>query len=370
MDSTKLQQRNLPTISDSGFQRSPFELLEEIYILSETVLFPLVCRRFNSCLTNELTRLRFCTRLFFLGNPYNLESGAVSCLVQKQANIVLAQEWFTEKFAINVEDAVLHIQEEAITYSEEPSKLTMQEIYTERQCPYTGGLVPRLGPNEFTTSRQVYLPVRLIRDPWAESRWALLRFLEHWGVSLHSVDLHTCYQTMKDAILSNNVKVFDLLLTYRGEIDYELFRLVMSTGCDNDVVMVFRSHILAYVRQHTVAGDLELYDWLKFGGWNALLKHSDPHGSVETGCDNVSEGNCKCSVAGEPAYRWVDIPEGYCNYGVTSEPPRRCEEVDVRLEARLKRVFQAHQLRISLDEKTAAERWKDWLSENHYRGGQ
>ena len=64
--------------SDSIFQGLPIELLEEIYILSETFSLSFVCRLFYARLNIQHTRLRFCTRIFSPGNSSDLESDVVA----------------------------------------------------------------------------------------------------------------------------------------------------------------------------------------------------------------------------------------------------------------------------------------------------
>ena len=92
-------------------------------------------------------------------------------------------------------------------------------------------------PNKITTSKQVYLPARLFCGQWTNSKCALLCLFKRWGNSLNDAEAHLCYEAMKDAILSDTMKVVERLLIFRGEIHYELFRLVKSSGSDNAVLM-------------------------------------------------------------------------------------------------------------------------------------
>lgn len=85
-----------------------------------------------------------------------------------------------------------------------------------------------LRPNKITRSKQMYLPAHLFCGPWTNSKWALLRLLTRWGVSLNDAEAHLCYEAMKNAILGDAMKVVERLLIFRGEIDYELFRLGMD----------------------------------------------------------------------------------------------------------------------------------------------
>lgn len=87
----------------------PVELLEEIYVLSETHALAHVCRSSYIALSSESARLRFCTRLFYLGNPRKDPEQKSVCLRDEQTKI-LAQEWFTAEFATKVKAAVKNVR--------------------------------------------------------------------------------------------------------------------------------------------------------------------------------------------------------------------------------------------------------------------
>ncbi len=108
-----VQQRTMSdpsgVVLSSPLVRLPVELMEEIYVLSETHVLPHVCRSFYITQSSDSARLRFCTRLFYLDNPRKESDQKEACLRDKQIK-VLAQEWFTADFAIRVKAAVEHIR--------------------------------------------------------------------------------------------------------------------------------------------------------------------------------------------------------------------------------------------------------------------
>ena len=182
--------RPAPVAFHRGFQQLPTELLEEIYIFSENLSLSHVCRLFHTQLNTELTHMRFCTRIFFFGNPKNLASGLVALSLTEQANIILAQKWFTYDFAKKMERAVLQVQEEEILYAKEgDNEGDNSGAFVLRLCPYTGRRVYKTGPNEITTAKQVYLPARLLHGPWTEFTRNFVYLLQDWGVSLKAADV-------------------------------------------------------------------------------------------------------------------------------------------------------------------------------------
>lgn len=99
---------SLGAVLSPPFVRLPVELLEEIYVLSETHSLPHVCRSFYVALSSDYTCLRFCTRLFSLDNPRKHPDQKGTCLRDEQTK-VLAQEWFTADFAKKIKVAVGYI---------------------------------------------------------------------------------------------------------------------------------------------------------------------------------------------------------------------------------------------------------------------
>ena len=303
MISTNQQQKipTLPTsmVSDNGLQCLPTELIEEIYILSETLALSLVCRCFYTCLNTEFTRLRFCTRVFFLGNPNYLKPDVVADLLQKQENIILAQKWFTAEFATKVEDAVRKIDEDDVFHtcdSGEQDSWDDKLVHTERCCPYTGAIVTQLRSVAIaiTTPEQVHLPARLLSGPWTSSKWALLGILKRWGVSLNDAATHLCYEAMKHATTPwDEWESFKLLLMFRSEtsgtslssvdfFDSEAFMLPLSFLL-NDVVRYSASsfsNMLARVKKDRNGGltqrdphgkDVDHKNGTFVGGWDEVL---------------------------------------------------------------------------------------------------
>lgn len=282
-----------------GFQQLPNELLEDIYILSETLSLSHVCRLFYARFSTEPTRLRFCTRVFLFGNPDNLASGVVTSLLKKEASTILSQKWFTYEFARKVEKAVLQIQEEMTFHIEASVQGNKQAIYIQRRCPYTGILFSILGPNKITAANQVYLPARLLYLPVSYEKWELLSLFQRWGVSLRDETITLCHKAIHNAILDNDLDLFHVLLIFRGEIDHELFRLVRSSGCRNSAVEVFLSFVTDHVRRYTTLWRQELCDWV-MQDWKGGVgkrnqageKPSHDECAVGTGRDEVPEGNC------------------------------------------------------------------------------
>ena len=270
---------------DDGFQRLPTELLEEIFILSENWSLSHACRLFRIRFNNEPSRLRFSTRIFFLGNPENLESGIVASLLKKQANRLLAQDWFTHDFAKKVEAAVLEMKDEAVVNPEECDWNNLSDSsddYTELRCPYTGGIVSKIGPNKVSTAKQVYLPARLLCEPWTRDKWALLRLLQRWGTSLNNADTDLCNEAINSAVLNDDKKLFKLLLIFRGEIDYEFFKLVKSFGTRKPVVETFLYDVSRHVTGHTWNDwtDGEAMHRVIMGNRKRDLKRQEPDGET------------------------------------------------------------------------------------------
>ena len=58
--------------------------------------------------------------------------------------------------------------ENAFFFSKRLDGPNSKDIYTERHCPYTGGLVPKIGSNKLIAAKQVYLPARLLCAPCSD----------------------------------------------------------------------------------------------------------------------------------------------------------------------------------------------------------
>ena len=317
-----------------GFLQLPTELLEEIYIFSETLSFPLVCRLFFYHLSNDYVRLRFCTRVFFLGNPDNLQSGVGRSLLQKQANNILAQRWFTNRFAKRMENEVLKMQENDIFYSKRLDGPNGKDIYTERHCPYTGGLVPMLGSNKLIAAKQVYLPTRLLCAPWSNDIQSFLRRLKDWGVRLNDADVDVCNEALKSAITSNNIERFSIYMSFRGEIDHELFNMVKSSGNDCLVVKVFLAGVNTHIASDITLSGQErsaLVQWVNEGWAKGVVQRKQEGGGLKI-------DNCT-AVTGRKEELKGSRPEGGAATLIW-----RPREDDGLFRAQLKRFFQQKRL--------------------------
>ena len=335
MESASQPQRIMNSVGSDGgdngggFLQLPTELLEEIYVLSENLCFPLVYRQFFQCLDNDYILLRFCTRVFFLGNPNNLHSGVVCPSLQRLATAILAQSWFTRRFAKEMEKAVLEMQNEAIFYSEKLDGPGGKDIYTERHCPYTGGCVPMLGRNRFTAANQVYLPARLLRAPWSNDIRRLLELLKDWGVRLSDADVDLCNEALKSAITSNDDARFRILMLFRGEIDHELFRMVVTSGSNCSLVRIILAHANHHIVSNSTMSGKErsaLMEWVSRDWAKAVVQRDQELGKLKPDDSTVTTG-CTKGLKG-------DNPKGGA-----STPVGRSREGDGLFRAQLKRVF-------------------------------
>lgn len=159
-------------VLSSPLVRLPVELMEEIYVLSETHVLPHVCRSFYIALSSDSARLRFCTRLFYLDNPRKDPDQKDACLRDKQIKI-LAQEWFTADFAIRVKAAVEQVRASDMIAAQVRSKST-PATYSDTES--------KIQIHFSLFVRGLHLPARLLRGPWSQSKFDTLGQLFIWGL--------------------------------------------------------------------------------------------------------------------------------------------------------------------------------------------
>lgn len=165
------QQRAMSNSSElvlSGpIMKLPVELLEVIYVLSETYALAHVCRSSYIALSSESFRLRFCTRLIYLDNSRK-DPDQEGVRLRDEQSKIFGQEWFTVDFATKVKAAVKHIR---------------VEDYTQLSLCFRG----------------VYLSARLLRGPWSQSKFESPKHIFFWGLRTIPRDRPQCYQSMVDA---------------------------------------------------------------------------------------------------------------------------------------------------------------------------
>lgn len=77
------------------------ELLEKIFIRSESLSMPKVSRHFYKSLSSEIVRLRFCTHVFYHGKP-GMGTNATSERLGILQTQIFQQKWFSLEFAKKV----------------------------------------------------------------------------------------------------------------------------------------------------------------------------------------------------------------------------------------------------------------------------
>lgn len=249
---------------DSKNQHQPFvslpvELLEEIYTLSETLSLSQVCRCFYISLSSQSARLRFCTRLFYADNPRRDPDKTNVYLCGKQTEI-LAQEWFTASFAVSLKAAVEHIRASDIdTTGEMVGSELSPNTYLDNETN-----VQQIYP--FCVSG-VHLPVRLLCGPWSGSKIDLLCYLFIWGLKTNPLDKLKCYESMKDAIVEDNVNVLVILLLHGPAVDLQVFKDLILSGRGSNVQKLFD-----WVREPTYffSRDSGIAEWVEHHGKEEL----------------------------------------------------------------------------------------------------
>lgn len=241
------------------FVRLPVELLEDIYILSETLALLHVCQRFYICLSSRSTRLRFCTRLFYIDNPRKDPDERGLCLRDKQTKI-LAQEWFTLDFAISLKAAVKHIH--ASDRFGDTVRLELSTIaYSDTE--------PNAQTGFFLFFRGIHLPARLLCEPWGQSKFDLLGQLYICGLRINPLDKLKCYESMKGAIAENNWEALKILLMIGPDLDLKVFKDLILSGRGSIVRKLF-----GWVRNSSpvCCGDGEILEWVRNHGKEELEK--------------------------------------------------------------------------------------------------
>ena len=200
--------------------RLPVELLEEIYVLSETHVLPHVCRSFYLALSSESARLRFCTRLFYLDNPRKDPDQKDACLRDNQTKI-LAQEWFTADFATRVKAAVEHIRASDMIAANVRSKST----------PATySGTKSNTQIHFSLFLRSVHLPARLLRGPWSQSKVDTLNWLFIWGLRMNPHHKLRWHESTRDAMVEGNWEALRILLTIGPDLHRDGYKNLLLYG--------------------------------------------------------------------------------------------------------------------------------------------
>lgn len=160
------------------FMRLPVELLEEIYILSETHSLPHVCRSFYIALNSDFTRLRFCTRLFYLGNARN-NPGPNAVHLRDEQTKIFARDWFTVDFLQRLVAAVNYMRSSDGMEDDVRSKLSPTTYSDTKSNTQTDLSLYVSG---------AHLPAPPLRGIWSQSKLELVRQLLFWGPRKNSLD--------------------------------------------------------------------------------------------------------------------------------------------------------------------------------------
>lgn len=266
--------------SSPGLQSLAAETLEEIYIQSENLSLPLLCRRFYLLLSKSIVRLRFCTHMLYHGNPKRINSTDVDRMSYLQTG-VFAQKWFTLDFSSAVETAVLKLQEPAYQKRVAETELHNRTHSDSWQSP---------GKNKVICAF-AQLPRHLLSGPWTDDRVDFLLRLKRWNAKWGRYDRDIADQGMRRAIIEGRPGVVKLLSepAIGVELDQELLRLaVIDGGCNKAVVKMF-AYAALDGEVHIDWRDKKLRQWARKkinegdekGAW--LLDLMDSNG------DNVSE---------------------------------------------------------------------------------
>ena len=204
----------------SPLVRLPVELIEEIYVLSETHALPHVCQSLYIPLSSESARLRFCTRLFYLDNPRKDPGQKDACLRDKQIKI-LAQEWFTADFSIRIKAAVEHIRASDMIAARVRSNLipaTYSDTESNSQIHFS------------LFVRGVHLPARLLHGPWSQSKFDTLGQLFTWGLRMNPRHKIRWHESMRDAMFEDNWDALRSLLIIGPGLDRDGYKNLLLYG--------------------------------------------------------------------------------------------------------------------------------------------
>ncbi len=268
------------SLSPPGLQSLAAETLEEVYIQSENLSLPLVCRRFHLLLSKSIVRLHFCTHMLYRGNPTRINSTDISRMSDLQTD-VFAQKWFTLDFSSELETAVLKLQEPAYQKRVAEAELHNRTHSDSWQSP---------GKNKVICTF-AKLPRHALSGPWTDDRVNFLLRLMRWNAKRGMYDIDIADKGMRDAIIEGRPEIVKLLSesVIGVELDQELLRLaVIDGGCNKAIVKLFAYAALEdetsidwrdkklrqWARKKTNKGDEK-------GAW--LLDLMDSNG------DNVSE---------------------------------------------------------------------------------
>jgi len=139
----------------SRFQTLPAEILDEIFVLSENLSLPLTCRHFWVTLSDEPSRVRFCTHVIIQGRS---EQGQNLAAVQEA---IFDQKWFTLALSAKVEEEVLSKQER-------PDYERVLDDYFEMALPSQLDCSRARIPGWYLSTSS--------REAWSESSRSLLSF--------------------------------------------------------------------------------------------------------------------------------------------------------------------------------------------------
>ncbi len=207
------------------------EILEEIFVYSESLSLPLVCRRFHLLLSNSIVRLHFCTHVFYHGNRLRVNAADVSRMTDLQTD-VFAQKWFTNGFSSEVETAVLKLQQPAYQKRVAEAKLHNETHSDSWQSPGRNKVICTFAK----------LPRHALSGPWTDDKVNFLLRLMRWNAKRGMYDMDMANKGMRDAIIEGRPEVVKLLSepVIGVELDQELLRLaVIAGGCNKAIVKMF-----------------------------------------------------------------------------------------------------------------------------------
>jgi hypothetical protein len=235
------------------------ELLEQIFIRSETLSMPLVNSHFYASLRSETVLLSFCTHVFYhgernhiLSTPNYDQHNGIRFMGQSRMgelqNTILDQEWFTISFAKKLEMEVLRLQK---GYPK-PHIFDLTRVQPEWRTMW---------------------PQRLLRGPWTDGKLDLIDWIAKSGFfpRWEKIDLDSANQMikkgMREAILENKPRAIQFLDPHGSfPFTHDLLKLAVFSSCNISIVETTYSS-LARAQQGTVAVatifDAEMCNWAK-----------------------------------------------------------------------------------------------------------
>ncbi len=109
-------------------------------------------------------------------------------------------------------------------------------LRTDRNIMVGNSITPEFSRHDeshSTLEQEVFLSVKPSASGW-------IVVLERWDLRLNDADIHLCDEAKKDAFINDNMKCFKFFI-FRGEIDYELTRVVKCAGSDS-LIQVYIQH--------------------------------------------------------------------------------------------------------------------------------